>query len=120
VIPFLVGFRYMLNTGNGGYYDEDMNSGFYAEPLAGYTIGGTDIPRLDSTGNIRYDNNGNEEDEMASGITGGISFGYIFPGIFRFNIGLRYEHIFVKSPDPPFNLISLRFSHTISFHRRDN
>lgn len=74
LIPFLVGYRVMLNGLNQGYsyYDEDDGSGFYLQPVAGYAIGGTDIPRTDSTGQEIVDNNGNEIDEKASGVTAGI------------------------------------------------
>lgn len=121
LFPFLVGYRVMLaglNSDNG-YGDEDYSSGFYIQPVAGYTIGGTNIPRTDSTGQQAVDNNGNYIDEKASGITSGIIFGYIFPGNFQVNIGIRYEHVFVPSPDPSMNLISIRLSHPLFPRRRD-
>ncbi|TAM98691.1 MAG: hypothetical protein EPN39_08480 [Chitinophagaceae bacterium] len=121
LIPFLVGYRVMLNGLNSGYgYDDnDNSSGFYLQPVAGYAIGGTDIPRTDSTGQEIVDNNGNEIDEKVSGVTAGIVFGYIFPGKYAINIGVRYEHIFVPSPDPAMNMVSLRLSHSL-FPRRRN
>ncbi|MGH2644235.1 MAG: hypothetical protein ACRDE2_09820 [Chitinophagaceae bacterium] len=122
LIPFLVGYRVMLNGLNQGgysYYDDDNSSGFYLQPVVGYSIGGTDIPRTDSTGQEVVDNNGNEIDEKASGVTAGIVFGYIFPGRWAINIGVRYEHVFVPSPDPAMNMLSLRLSHSL-FPRRTN
>jgi hypothetical protein len=107
-IPLLAGFRHLFNG---------TSDGFYVEPLVGYTIGGSDIQKTDSTGYPLTDANGNQIDQKCSGLTAGMAAGYIFPGRLAFNIAVRYEHIFV-SGDPQINIISLRLSHTFSFGRR--
>jgi len=108
VVPIIAGYRHTFN-GEG--------DGLYIEPFAGYSIGATDIPRTDKDGNIVY-TNGNEQDERINGIAAGAVFGYIFPGSFRFNIGLKAQHIFTFSGDPAANIISLRLSHSLHFGRR--
>ena len=109
----LVGYR---NTFNGTGY------GLYAEPFAGYTIGVTDIPKDDPNGPGILYSNGKQVDEKASGITTGLGFGYIFQpwGRLVFNIGLRYEHIFTFHNDPSVNLFSLRFTHRLSYKKRED
>lgn len=122
IFPVLVGYRMMLNglnSGNDYGYDDDNSSGFYLQPMAGYSFGGTDVARTDSSGQEVLDNNGNTVDEKAAGITTGLVFGYIFPGKYSINIGLRYEHIFVFSPDPAMNIITLRLSHSLFPKRSD-
>jgi hypothetical protein len=106
-VPFLLDYRHTFN-GNA--------DGFYTDPFLGYTIGGTDIQKTDSTGYRVYDSNGQKFDQKVGGLTTGLAGGYIFPGRFAFNIALRYEPIFV-SGDPHVNIISLRLSHTLSFGR---
>jgi hypothetical protein len=111
VAPVLVGYRHLFS---------DYDYGFYAEPFAGYSFGATDIQKLDANGNALYKPNGNELDQKVTGATAGLGFGYLFQqsGPIRFNIGLRYEHVFV-SGDPVLNIFSLRISHSFSFGRRD-
>lgn len=120
LIPVLLGYRLMLNTNSSGYYDDEGSSGFYVEPVAGYTFGGTDIQRTDALGQPVTNSSGDYVDEAAKGPTAGLVFGYIFTGRLAFTIGLRYEHVFV-SPDPTLNMFSLRISHTLSlgFLRRE-
>ena len=101
LIPLLGSYRMTLD-GTG--------TGFYVEPTAGYTIGGSDIQK-EYVG-------GYPVEQKVKGITGGVGAGYIFPGRVAFNIGLRYKRVFV-SGDPSLNVLSLRVSHTLSFRRRD-
>lgn len=108
LVPFLLGYRYTLN-GSG--------TGFYMEPTAGYTIGGTDRQKTDQF-NSPIIVDGKYAEQKVAGVTTGAGTGYIFPGRVAFNIGLRYQHVFV-SKDPGLNLFSLRISHTISLRRRD-
>ncbi len=110
VAPIVVGYRHTFN-GEG--------DGLYIEPFAGYSIGATDIPKTDANGSIMYGPNG-EIDETVNGICAGAAFGYIFPGNFRFNIGLRVQHVFVFGGDPSASMFSLRLSHSLSFRRRNN
>ncbi|MBS1527918.1 MAG: hypothetical protein JST19_19895, partial [Bacteroidetes bacterium] len=46
LVPAMVGFRHLLS----GYNDY----GFYAEPVAGYTFGATDIQAYDANGQALY------------------------------------------------------------------
>ena len=108
LVPVLLGYRYTFN-GSG--------TGLYIEPTAGYTIGATDIQKIDEAG-FPVIADGKYAEQKASGVTAGAGTGYIFPGRVAFNIGLRYQHVFV-SKDPGLNLFSLRISHTISLRRRD-
>ena len=107
VAPVLGGYRYMLAQGDNG---------FYAEPVAGYTLGATDIQEYDANGNALTKPNGDQQDRKVSGFDTGLGFGYLFEqsGPIRFNISLRYEHTFVTG-DPALNVISLRISHSFSF-----
>lgn len=109
----LVGYRTTLN--GSGY-------GLYAEPFAGYTVGITDIPKDDPNGGGILYSNGAQVDQKASGLTTGVGVGYIFQpwGRLVFNLGLRYEHIFVSKGDPSVNLFSLRLTHRLSFRKRDD
>lgn len=100
--PLLLGYRYSLD-GSG--------TGFYVEPMAGYTIGATDIQNTGADG--KY------VEQTAKGVTAGVASGYIFPGSFAFNLGLRYQRVFV-SKDPSQNILSLRLSHSISFRKRED
>ncbi len=99
------------------YYND---SGFYVEPVAGYTFGATDIQVYDANGTPLYKSNGDEMDQKVSGPDAGLGFGYLFQesGPIRFNISLRYEHTFVNG-DPATNVISLRLSHAFSFGGRN-
>ena len=108
-IPLLLGYRHTLN-GSG--------AGFYLEPFAGYTFGGTDITKMDAEGNIVYDNSGIAEDENLSGPTTGLGFGYIIPkASLPLNFGLRYEHIFV-SREPSQDMLSFRVSWSLLTAKR--
>jgi len=99
--PLLVGYRYTLD-GSG--------AGFYVEPNAGYSFAGTDIQITDQDGNYT--------DQKVSGISTGVSLGYLFEpsGKIQFNLGLRYEHIF---GDVGSNMFSFRISHAFIFGRRE-
>lgn len=109
IVPFLLGYRYTLN-GSG--------TGLYIEPTAGYTIGGSDIQKTNQF-NSPIVVDGKFAEQKVVGVTSGIGTGYIFPGSLAFNIGMRYQHVFV-SKDPALNLFSLRISHSFSFGRRDD
>jgi hypothetical protein len=100
IAPLLAGYRYTLDR---------SGTGFYLEPNAGYSFGGTDIQVVDQ--------NGNYYDQSVSGLATGLSFGYLFPqtGIIQFNLGVRYEHIFGQTGQ---NLFALRISHAFTFGRR--
>lgn len=102
--PFLLGYRHTLD-----------NSGtrWYIEPFGGYTVGGTDIPKLDAAGQPIYNADGSEVDQKLSGATAGLGFGYILPNPkLPLNIGLRYEHTFV-SDNPSPNILALRISWSV-------
>ena len=111
VAPVILGYRHLFS---------DYDYGFYAEPFAGYSFGATDIQKLDANGGALYKPGGGELDQKVTGATAGLGFGYLFQqsGPIRFNIGLRYEHVFV-SGDPVLSIFSLRISHSFSFGRRD-
>lgn len=108
LVPLLLGYRHML---------QEPDAGFYIEPNAGYNIGATDIQKRDAGGNLVYGTDRILEQQV-KGATAGLGVGYIFPGSFSFNIGLRYQRVFVSN-DPSLNLFSLRLSHPLSFRRRE-
>lgn len=109
-IPLLVGYRHFFNS---------TGAGWYVEPFAGYTIGNTDIQRVDASGNPVFNpNDSSEVDEKPSGPTAGLGFGYIIPSPkYPVNVGLRFEHVFV-SGDPSASLLSLRISWSLFAARR--
>jgi hypothetical protein len=108
-VPFLAGYRHTLN-GSG--------TGFYVEPFAGYSIGATDIQKVDANGNPLYNADGSEIDEKVSGATAGLGFGYILPNPkLPLNFGLRFEHVFV-SGDPSPNILAFRISWSVLTARR--
>jgi hypothetical protein len=108
-VPVLVCYRHTL-AGSG--------TGFYLEPVAGYSFGSTDIPKTDANGTPLYNSSGNEIDQKIAGVTAGMGFGYIIPSAsIPLNFGLRYEHLFV-SGDPSQNMISFRISYSLAAGRR--
>jgi hypothetical protein len=109
VAPVLAGYRHLLS--------DNSDYGFYVEPVAGYSFGGTDIQQYDANGAALYKPNGDEIDQKVTGPVAGLGFGYLFQesGPIRFNISLRYEHTFVAGGDPPLNVIAIRISHSFSF-----
>lgn len=110
LIPFLLGYRHML---------QEPDAGFYIEPNAGYNIGFTDIQKYNESGQLITDPaTGEIAEQKAKGITTGLGAGYIFNGKLAFNLGLRYQRVFV-SGDPSLNLFSFRISHPLSFKRRE-
>lgn len=110
LVPFLLGYRHML---------QDPEAGFYVEPNGGYNIGATDIQKYNDVGSpIPDPNSDGWLEQKVKGPTAGLGVGYIFPGSFAFNLGLRYQRVFV-SGDPSLNLFSLRLSYPLSFKRRD-
>ena len=109
LVPLLLGYRHML---------QEPDAGFYIEPNAGYNIGATDIHKHNANGNPLYNPDGTRLEQQVKGATTGLGVGYIFPGSFSFNIGLRYQRVFVSN-DPALNLFSLRLSHPLSFGRRE-
>jgi hypothetical protein len=107
-IPLLIGYRHTLD-GSG--------AGFYLEPSAGYTFGGTDITKMEE-GNVVYNSSGIAEDENLSGPTAGLCFGYIIPkASLPLNIGIRYEHIFV-SGEPSQSILAFRVSWSLLTAKR--
>jgi hypothetical protein len=108
-VPLLVGYRHTFD-GTG--------AGFYAEPVAGYSIGGTDIQKTDAAGNLLYNSDGSELDEKVNGPIVGLGFGYIIANPrYPINFGVRYEHIFV-SGDPSPNMLAFRVSWSVLTGRR--
>lgn len=104
VAPLIAGYRYTLNR---------TGTGFYVEPNAGYSFGGSDIQL--------YDGEGHYYDQKVSGAVTGLTFGYLFPPSqgrmpIQFNVGMRYEHIFAPAG---INMFSLRISHAFCFGRRN-
>ncbi|HVS96391.1 MAG TPA: hypothetical protein VHE54_07885 [Puia sp.] len=108
-VPLLAGYRHFFG-GNG--------TGWYIEPFIGYTIGNTDIQKVDAAGNPVFNSDSTDVDQKASGATAGICVGYILPSHnYPVNIGLRFEHVFVTG-DPSASLLSLRFSWSLFAARR--
>ena len=109
LLPLLAGYRYTLD-GTG--------TGFYLEPNAGYSFGGSDIKKYNQNGSPIYDAGGKQVDQKVTGATTGINAGYLFEqtGFIQFNISVRYEHVFSEFGQ---NMFSLRISHAFSFARRD-
>ncbi len=108
-VPFLVGYRHTFDK---------TGAGWYAEPVAGYSVGGTDIPRTDASGNVLLNSDGSEQDQKCSGPIAGLGFGYIIPNPgYPINFGIRYEHIFV-SGDPSPNMLNFRISWSVLTGRR--
>ena len=108
-VPLLAGFRHFFD-GSG--------TGWYVEPFAGYTLAGTDIERVDASGNPLYNTDGTEIDQKPSGFTAGAGVGYIIPSAqYPINFGLRFEHVFT-SGDPSASLLSLRISWSLFAGRR--
>ena len=110
IAPVIAGYRQLLSK---------TNYGWYLEPAVGYTFGGSDIQKYDANGVALNKPDGNQLDQLVNGPTACINFGYLFEatGRIRFNIALRYQHIFPNG-DPGINVISLRVSHSFSFGRR--
>lgn len=109
LVPLLLGYRYSFNQ---------TGTGFYVEPTLGYTIGASDVAKYDENGSLIPNPDGTGWLEyQAKGMTAGLGTGYIIPGRFALNIGLRYQRVFV-SKDPGLNMFSLRLSHPITFGRR--
>jgi len=108
-IPLLAGYRYFF---------DHSGTRWYIEPFAGYTLGNTDIQKLDASGNPVFTSDSSDVDQKASGPTAGLGIGYILPSAtLPLNFGLRFEHVFV-SGDPTASLLSLRISWSIFTARR--
>jgi hypothetical protein len=58
-------------------------------------------------------------EQQAKGLTAALGIGYVFTGKLAFNMGLRYQHVFV-SDDPSLDLFSLRLSYPLAFRRRED
>jgi len=113
VAPVMAGYRQLLGQDDFGWY---------AEPVAGYTFGATDIQKFDANGAALYKpGNGGELDQKVGGPIAGVGFGYLFEpsGRIQFNISLRAEHVFVTGGDPGLTIVALRISHSFSFGRKD-
>jgi hypothetical protein len=109
LVPLLVSFRHTF---------DHSGTGLYVEPFAGYSAGGTDIPRADAFGNPVYNSDGSAADQKMSGPTAGLGFGYILPNPkLPLNFGLRFEHTFV-SGDPSPNIVAFRVSWSVLTGRR--
>lgn len=109
LFPLLLGFRHTF---------DHSGSGWYVDPFAGYTIGGTDIARTDAGGNVLYHPDGTEIDQKPSGPTAGLGVGYILPDPrLPINFGLRFTHVFV-SGDPSPSVLALRISWSMFVARR--
>jgi hypothetical protein len=109
LVPLLVGYRHTFN-GSG--------TGFYAEPFAGYSIGGTDIQKIDAAGHPVYNSDSSEVDEKLSGPTVGLGVGYIVPSAkWPINLGLRFGHTFVSGEPSP-SVLSFRVSWSVATGRR--
>ena len=104
VAPVLLGYQHTLDR---------SGTGFFVEPLAGYTFGGTDITKVDEEGNdvtvVNRDGVGEYVNQSVKGITGGLAAGYIFSGNTPLLVGLRYERVFVSN-DPGVNLVGVRIT----------
>ncbi|HEY4111145.1 hypothetical protein [Puia sp.] len=108
-VPFLLGYRHTF---------DHSGTGFYVEPIAGYSIGATDIPRVDANGQPIYNSDGSEVDQKLSGATVGAGIGYILHNAnLPLNFGLRFEHIFV-SDNPSPNVLAFRVSWSVLTARR--
>lgn len=102
-IPLLVGLRHFFD-GTG--------TGFYAEPLVGYTFGSTDIQKTDANGNPVFNSDGSEVDESLNGATAALAVGYILPNPrCPLNFALRFDHVFVSGTAP--SLLSFRVSWSV-------
>jgi hypothetical protein len=107
LLPVIAGYRYTLDR--SGY-------GFYAEPNAGYTFGGSTIMVYDEQGSPLSDG----DDWLyrkPAGPTAGIAFGYLFDpgGKIQLNLALRYQRGFGTDGT---NVFSFRVSHAITFGRK--
>jgi hypothetical protein len=109
VIPSgLVGYRHTFNK---------KGTGLFVEPQLTYLYGASNIPKRDSTEfPLLSDGKGYINQPNISGLTPSLELGYIFPGKFAFNLGVRYQHVFVFG-DPAVNILSLRVAHTFVFGR---
>ncbi len=109
LVPLLVGYRYTL---------DHSGTRWYIEPFGGYSIGGTDIQKVDANGNPEVNSDGSEVDQKIGGPTAGLGLGYIIPSAkWPVNFGLRYEHTFV-SGDPSPSLLAFRISWSVLTGRR--
>ncbi|MES1250067.1 MAG: hypothetical protein ABUL46_05250 [Chitinophaga rupis] len=125
VITFEPGFTYFNHTAVltpsifVGYRHTFTGKGYglYIEPQLAYMFGAANIPEKDTTEFPSLGSgNGYIRQPQLSGPTAALGFGYIFPGKFAFNLGMRYEHIFVVG-DPAVNILSLRLAHTFVLGR---
>ena len=108
-VPFLLGYRHTL---------DHSGTRWYIEPFAGYSIGGTDVPKLGATGQPILNSDGSEVDQKLSGATAGLGIGYILPNpTLPLNFGLRYEHTFVSGNPSP-SILALRISWSVLTARR--
>jgi hypothetical protein len=108
-VPFLAGYRHSF---------DHSGAGFYVEPFAGYSIGGTDIPEIAANGQPVTNSDGSEVDQKLSGATAGLGIGYIIPKAdLPLNFGLRYEHTFVSGNPSP-NILAFRISWSVLTARR--
>lgn len=108
IFPTLVGIRHMLNR---------KCHGFYVQPLAGYMLGSTTIPRTNAAGNPVTDVNGDTVDQKGTGIMFGFGFGYLFPHSNCYSIELRYEHTFIDG-HPQIDILAIRCAYTLIFPRK--
>jgi hypothetical protein len=102
------GWRYTFN---------DRHNGLYIEPQIGYSFGGANLPKSDSSKYPSLYSGGYINQPFLSGFTTLLGFGYIFPGKFSFNLGARYEHIFTGTSSQA-DIFSLRLSRAFTYTRR--
>ena len=107
IAPMLLGYRHTLDR---------SGSGFYVEPVLGYTFGGSDIFKYDKNGSPIYDTDGSQLEQKVKGPTAGIGAGYMLPSI-PVNIGAAYKFVKV-SGDPSMHLFSIRLSYALMIGNR--
>ena len=111
LVPILLGYQYTVD-GSG--------TGFFVEPLAGYTYGATDIYKYDENGDRQWDMaRGRYVNQSAKGLTAGLAAGYITRGHMPITFGLRYERVFVAA-DPGINIVASRVQWPLFGGRRDD
>jgi hypothetical protein len=104
LIPLLLGYRYTFNH---------SGTGWYAEPFAGYSFAGTDVPRIDAHGNPIINSDSSAAYQNPSGATAGLCIGYILSNPrLPLNFGLRFSHVFT-SDDPSPSVLAFRVSWSV-------
>ena len=110
IVPVLAGYRHVFN-GNV--------SGWYIEPLAGYTFGSTSIAKTNASGAPLTDRRGDTLSQKGNGFTAGIGVGYSFRKFPDNGIELKYDHIFLAG-HPQINMLSFGLLYMILIKRRSS